>query len=79
MSLAGARAPSDLACEIQRRGWVVIRQALEPSTVQALCDELCEELREPSVPTPFIHQPSFPWMLLNFAVVESSVHCCDCL
>jgi hypothetical protein len=36
--------------EMQRRGWVQLRGALEPSVVKALCDELSEELLDPSVP-----------------------------
>eukprot|EP01043_Picozoa_sp_COSAG02_P077158 COSAG02_NODE_16749_length_1058_cov_1.287800_2_plen_64_part_00 len=50
--LAGGQPSSGLAREMQRRGWVVIRHAVEPSTVQALCDELHDELREPAVPIP---------------------------
>ena len=75
MSLDGARAPSELACEMQRRGWVAIRQALEPSSVQALCDELCEELREPSVPTP--RKIITLGTLLSF-VLEPCVRCSSC-
>lgn len=42
--------PDDLASEMHQRGWVQIRGAVEPATVQALCDEIADELRDPSVP-----------------------------
>ena len=40
----------DLVSEMQRRGWVQIHGAVELATVQALCDEIADELRDPSVP-----------------------------
>lgn len=70
--LAGGQPSSELAREMQRHGWVVIRHAVEPSTVQALCDELRDELREPSVPTPINHS------LDHYAVLYWNPVMCDC-